>query len=139
MSNKVVVKAKPIQQVKSGLLYALVVFFVGFCLGTIRVLFVVPIIGVRWAEILEAPLMIVVSFFAARYLLNLRGPFSRSQSFVIGLVALVFMAAAEISFVLAQGFSMSEYVASRDPISGIVYLFSLGVFALMPLILSLKS
>lgn len=139
MSNKVVVKAKPIQQVKSGLLYALVVFLVGFCLGTIRVLFVVPIIGVRWAEILEAPLMIVASFFAARYLLNLRGPFGRSQSFVIGLVALVFMAVAEISFVLAQSFSMSEYVASRDPISGTVYLFSLGVFALMPLILSLKS
>lgn len=101
-------------------------------------MFVVPKLGVRWAEILEAPLMILASYLAARFLSNLRGPFSRWQGFTIGLVALVFMAAAEISFVVVQGLSLTDYVATKDPVSGSIYLISLGIFALMPLIVSSK-
>lgn len=137
--RRALAKMKTVQNIKSGFLYALIVFLVGFCLGTIRVLFVVPKLGVRWAEILEAPLMILVSYLAARFLSNLRGSFSRWQGFIIGLVALAFMAAAEISFVVVQGLSLTDYVAAKDPVSGSIYLISLGIFALMPLIVSVGT
>lgn len=119
---------------KTGLAYAAMVFGVGFVLGSIRVFLVVPRLGVRWAELLEAPLMVFASFLAARFVIRRFGPFRRAQCLVIGTLALAFMLLAEAGFILVQGFSISGYVASRDPVSGIAYLVSLGVFAAMPLI-----
>jgi hypothetical protein len=127
---------KALQNIKLAFIYALLVFGVGFCLGAIRVLFVVPQIGVRWAETLEAPLMVLASFLAARFVLNGRGPFDRLQSIFIGLMALGFMACAEFSFVFAQGMTISGYLAAKDLVSGSVYLISLGMFALMPLVVT---
>lgn len=116
--------------------YAAIVFGVGFALGAMRVFFIVPRIGVRWAELLEAPLMLFASFLAVRLLMHLWGPFGRAQCGLIGILALAFMLLAEIGIVLAQGLTIPEYIASRDPISGTVYLLSLAVFAAMPLLVS---
>ena len=38
-----------------------------------------------------------------------------------------------------RGLSMHEYIEGRDPVSGTVYLVMLGVFAVMPLLLTLLS
>ena len=78
-----------------------------------------PRLGVRTAELIEMPFMFVAIFFAARY--------------VVRRFALV--AAARLATVL-QNQSLAAYIASRDPISGSVYLIMLGVFALMPSLLS---
>lgn len=128
---------KALQTMISGFLYAAVVFAVGFVLGAIRVFFAVPRIGVRWAEILEAPLMLFASFLAARFIVRLRGPFGRIQSASIGVFALIFMLAAEFGVVIARGQTIAEYVATRDHVSGSVYLMSLCLFAAMPLLVSL--
>ena len=64
---------------KTSLAYAAIVFGVGFLLGSIRVFLVIPHIGVRWAELLEAPLMLLASFLAARFIARRFGPFSRAQ------------------------------------------------------------
>jgi hypothetical protein len=51
-----------------------------------------------------------------------------------GGIALGFVLAAELTLVCwLRGLSIEEYVASRDPVSGAVYLVMLGVFALLPL------
>jgi len=50
-----------------GVVYFCLVFGVGFILGTIRVLWVVPHLGVRTAELIETPLMLAATFLAARY------------------------------------------------------------------------
>ena len=121
---------------KASLTYAAIVFCVGFALGSIRVFLVVPRIGVRWAELLEAPLMLFVSFLIARVITHRFGPFGRAQCVLIGILALAFMLLAEVSFVLVQGFSIPEYIASRDPVSGTAYLLSLAIFAAMPLFVS---
>lgn len=126
------------QIIKSSITYALIVFAIGFVLGTVRISIIVPRIGVRWAEILEAPLMVFASFLTVRFIFSRWGPLGRVQSAIMGLVALVLMLAAEIIFTLAQGLSIYEYVASRDPISGTVYLFSLCLFATMPFFISLR-
>lgn len=128
---------KIVAALKPSLVYAAIVFAVGFLLGSVRVFFVVPRIGVRWAELLEAPLMILASFLAARFIVFRWGLLGRVQCLIVGMLSLAFILLAEVSFVLARGLTISEYIASRDPVSGPVYLLSLGVFATMPLLVRL--
>lgn len=80
---------------KSAALYFGMVFGAGFVFGVIRTLWVVPLVGVMWAEL----------------------------SLVLGL----------------RDMSLDEYFASRDPISGTVYLLMLIAFALMPLVAAAKG
>ncbi len=59
------------------------------------------------------------------------------ESLAIGFIALGSLLVAELLVVLGlRGLSVSEYVRTRDPVSGIVYLLMLGVFALMPWLIS---
>jgi hypothetical protein len=48
------------QILKAGVLYFALVFGTGFVLGPIRILWVVPRFGARIAELMEAPIMIVI-------------------------------------------------------------------------------
>lgn len=53
--------------VKAGVLYFAIVFAVGFVLGTIRTLWVVPRVGERKAELMEMPIMLAVTIVTARW------------------------------------------------------------------------
>src|SRR5258708_24119393 len=64
------VGANGMQTLKAGLLYFVVVFGAVFALGSIRILWVVPRIGMRMAEPLEAPIMFVVMIVAAQWLVR---------------------------------------------------------------------
>ncbi|HEX4920487.1 MAG TPA: hypothetical protein VFV92_07080, partial [Candidatus Bathyarchaeia archaeon] len=59
---------------KAGVLYFGLVFGVGFVLGTIRTLWVVPRVGTRKAELMEMPIMLVVTILAAWTVLHLDVP-----------------------------------------------------------------
>jgi hypothetical protein len=52
---------------KAGALYALIVFLIGFILGTIRVLLIVPRLGETAAVMLETPVMLAASWFVCRW------------------------------------------------------------------------
>jgi hypothetical protein len=55
----------------------------------------------------------------------------------VGFTALMLLATAELCLaVLFASQSPAQYIASRDPVSGSVYVAMLGLFALMPLILA---
>jgi hypothetical protein len=55
----------------------------------------------------------------------------------VGFVALALLLVAEFAMVLGvQGLTLGEYVASRDPVAGAVYIVMLGVFAAMPLLVA---
>jgi hypothetical protein len=122
---------------KAGTLYFALVFAAGFVLGTIRALWVVPSLGARTAELIEAPIMVVVSLFTASWVarrlsLDLR-PAVRIGT---GLVALALMLVVEFTFVLwVRGLSLREYFATRDRVSGAAYVAALGIFALMPFLM----
>jgi hypothetical protein len=122
------------QVFKAALIYFGVVFGTGFVLGTIRVLWSVPRFGERNAELLEQPLMLIAVVLAARWTVRRDGSaLAPIEGLAIGLVALGLLVAAELLVVLElRGLSLSEYVRTRDPVSGTVYLLMLGVFALMP-------
>ena len=123
--------------VRAGVLYFALVFSAGFFLGALRVTLLVPRVGVRIAELTEAPLMLLVTLLAARFVIRrLSLPTSVTTRLLTGLVALGLLLAAEIAVAtILQGQSLSGYIKSRDPVSGAVYVALLCVFALMPAIL----
>jgi hypothetical protein len=119
---------------KAGALYFALVFAAGFVLGTIRTLWVVPRMGARAAELMEAPVMLGVSIVAASWVVRrLAAPYSIRQRLVVGLFALALMLCAELAVVFwLRRLTLAEYVAGRDPVAGSVYLASLAAFAVMP-------
>ena len=119
--------------VTRGIVYFSIVFAAGFVLGTVRVLWLVPQVGERLAELLEAPLMLAVIFVSARFVTQ-RFPASHPLDYIVsGVIALVLLLALEFSVVLGlRGLSISQYMEERDPVAGAVYALMLVVFAVMP-------
>jgi hypothetical protein len=126
---------------RAGFSYFALVFCAGFLLGAIRVPLLVPRLGERLAELLEMPVMFVVILASARFIIRRFAlPSAAAVRLGTGMLALGLMIAAELFLAaLLQGRSLGEYVASRDPVSGSVYLAMLAVFALMPVILARLS
>ena len=126
------------QILKAGLLYFGLVFGAGFVLGPIRILWVVPRFGTRMAELMETPIMFVVTIVAATWIVRrLAVPYKPFMRLGMGCIALGFMLIAEFTLVLwLRGISISEHLANRDPVSGTVYYVMLGVFAIMPLLVA---
>ena len=122
------------ETLKAGVLYFVLVFAAGFVLGTIRTLWVVPRLGVRTAELLEAPIMFGVSILAARWVVRHVGiPPVWSRRLIVGCIALGLMLLVEFTVVLwIRGLTIRGYLESRDPVSGTVYFLTLGAFAAIP-------
>ena len=124
--------------IRAGVLYFVLVFGAGFALGVVRLLWIVPRFGTRMAELMEAPIMLVVIVLAARWVAR-RLPPAWGTRLGMGLLALGLLLAAEVVLVVwLRGLTISEYIATRDPVSGTVYLVMLSLFALMPLIVARK-
>ena len=108
--------------------------------GTIRTLWIVPRLGARMAELMETPIMLVITILAARWTVRRLAVHSTPPDRLgMGCVALVLLLVAEFTLVLwLRGLTIREYLASRDPVSGTVYYVMLGVFAVMPLLVARK-
>ena len=119
---------------RAALVYFALVFGVGFLLGLIRVPFVVPRIGERYAELAEMPLMFVAIYFASRYVLRRFGEKTDLAGLIaVGVIALLILVGAELLLaVVLAGRGIGEYISRRDPVSGSVYLVMLMVVAAMP-------
>jgi hypothetical protein len=120
--------------IQAGVAYFGLVFAAGFLLGTVRVVVLVPHLGVRVAELLEMPLLFVVILLAARLVVRRFAlPRASLVRLRVGVLALGLMLVAELSLASAlRGQSPGQWLAGRDPVSGSVYLAMLGVFAAMP-------
>ena len=124
--------------IKAGITYFALVFGAGFVLGMIRVPFLVPRLGERVAELVEMPFMLVAILLAARFIIRRFSlPAKVLARLGAGFVALGLLVAAEVLLAVAlQDRTLGEYVASRDPVSGSIYLAMLALFAVMPLVLA---
>ena len=117
--------------------YFALAFGAGFLLGMVRVPFLVPRIGERAAELAEAPIMLAVIVWAARVVVRRHAlPPAAGVRLAVGATALALLLGAEVLMVLAQGRGIGEYVASRDPVSGGVYLALLALFAVLPVLVA---
>ncbi|MDH3844311.1 MAG: hypothetical protein OES69_10265, partial [Myxococcales bacterium] len=86
--------------IKAGATYFGLVFAAGFMFGVVRTLWVVPQVGEMWAELLEAPLMLVVIVVAARWVMPRFELRSRAASLGTGCFALGLLLLAELTLVL---------------------------------------
>lgn len=132
---------RPVTTTIAAVEYVARVFGAGFALGIVRELWVRPRVGVRAAELLELPLMLVVVVLAARAIDRRWLATARARMRVaVGLSALVFLLAAEVGLGVAlRGLSVRDALLARDPVSGTAYYLSLVVFALMPWYLARRS
>jgi hypothetical protein len=122
---------------KYGSLYFALVFSAGFVLGTIRVLALEPRIGVKNAELLEMPIMLIVIYLSARYVVSkMPSTGKRLPYFIAGISALVLLLLLEFTLVSGlQGISIEDYLDSRDEVAFGAYIVSLIIFAHMPLLI----
>jgi len=121
---------------KAGVLYFAVVFGAGFVLGPIRVMWLVPCFGTKAAGLMEMPVMLAVTILAARWIVRRPSLLpTLSKRLGVGIVAPALLLMAELTLVLwLRGLTIHEYIASRDPVAGTVYIVMLGAFAIMPLL-----
>jgi hypothetical protein len=82
-----------------------------------------------------------VIVFAARFVVRRFSlPADTRVRLGVGLVALGLSLAAELLLAVAMaGRSVGQYLASRDPVSGSVYLVMLLFFTLLPLLLARRQ
>jgi hypothetical protein len=86
------------------------------------------------AELMEAPIMLMTTIVVARWVVRrLAVPPKLSSRLGMGCIALFLLLLAEFSLVLnLRGMSISDYLVSRDPISGTVHYAELGLLAVIP-------
>lgn len=126
------------QALKAAAVYFALIFGTGFVLGPIRILFLVPRFGVRLAELMEFPVMLVVIVLVARWLV--RKFRLTTDALLVGSLALGLMIAFEFTLVLwLRGLALTEYFRERDPVAGVVYYLMLLVFAAMPFFMAHKA
>jgi hypothetical protein len=122
--------------VRAALLYFALTFGAGFVLGPLRILFLVPRLGTRTAELLELPVMIGISWLAARWVTaRLAVPPRRAPRLAMGAIAGALLLAAEFTLVLRlRGLTLEEYFATRDPVAGAAYYAAVLLLVAMPLL-----
>ena len=126
---------------KSAATYFGLVFGTGFLLGMLRVPFLVPLVGDRAAELIEAPLMLTAIVLSARWVA--RRPCagcSPPTLLAVGAVAAGLVLAADLAVgVFLRGMTPAQVFADRDPVSGAVYYALICLFALMPAIVRRRA
>ena len=122
---------------RAGVLYFALVFGAGFVLGPIRILWLVPRVGPRAAELIEMPIMLAVIVVAARWVVRRTAlPAGWRSRAAMGAVAAGLLVLVELTVVLwLQGMTLADYLAKRDPVSATAYYLSVSFFAVLPLLL----
>lgn len=121
------------QRFHAAFVYFAVVFAAGFAFGAVRVPLLVPRLGVRAAELVEMPFLLVAIVLLSRWRQRQTPELSPAAQLGVGMLALGMMLAAEC----AVGFGVAgqdplESLLAHDPVSGSVYYAALVAFALAP-------
>jgi hypothetical protein len=124
---------------KAGATYFAIVYPVGFVLGTLRVLLMLPHIGETGAVLLETPIMLAVSWIASRWSTNrFAVPAAPIPRLAMGVIAFALLAATEVGVsMLASGRTSTDLLDLYRSVPGIIGLAAQAGFALVPLIQAL--
>jgi hypothetical protein len=119
---------------KAGALYFIIVFALGFGLGTLRVLVIIPVVGELAAVIIELPVMLVASWLACGGVLaKVPVPAALAPRLVMGVVAFVLLMAAEVAVsVFGFGRSVVAHLATYQALPAQLGLAAQAAFAAFP-------
>lgn len=135
------------QVIRLSIFYFVLVFMAGAVLGSLRIPFLQPYLGQRYAELLEMPVMMAVIWQAAQFTTweiveDPNGIWSFAAPLLVGIFALLWLLATELATTaLISGFwnVFTVYFYERDYIAGPIYGLALLSFAIMPLVIRLRQ
>jgi hypothetical protein len=118
---------------KAGCAYFVLIFSLGFILGTVRVLAVIPRIGEFAATLLELPLILTASWFVSGWLIKKMqiAPDTASR-LLMGAAAFGLAMLAEPLLGLSLGRSLTEHWEALLRPAGLAGLAGQALFGLMP-------
>src|SRR3974390_466090 len=121
--------------IKAGLAYFGAVFVVGFILGAVRVLVLVPRLGETASVLLEVPVILAVSWRLSGWTTQeFRVSSAVSRRLLMGVVAFALLMLAEMGVsVFAFGRSIEDHFASYRSSLGVIGLIAQIAFAFIPL------
>lgn len=117
--------------------YFLLAYACGFATGVVREFFVTPRTGLTAALWIELPVMVAVSFFAARFVVRrFVVKNDLGDRLILGSLGLALLVVAEqvMSWAL-RGISVFTLWAHFSPLAAIANFAGLGLFAIMPLLI----
>lgn len=119
---------------KAAMLYFAVTYTAGFAFGSLREMFVMPRFGQLTATLIEAPLMLAATYFAAQWILGrFEMPPSSGDRLLIGGIAFLILMIAEVVFSgFMRGWSVEAWVAHFKTPDGAISLAMFVLFGLMP-------
>jgi hypothetical protein len=121
--------------VKAAISYFVIVFVVGFALGSIRVLVLVPEFGETSAVLFETPFMLVISWVSSQWSTSrFSVPATVSARSLMGAAAFLLLMLAEtgVSIFIFER-SLAAYFAVYETAAGAVGLAAQVAFAAFPL------
>lgn len=119
--------------IRWGATYFAILFGIGFVLGTFRVLWLEPRLGVRLAQLLEAPLMFAAIVLVGRWIGQRLGGVDITSRLSVGALAAACILAADLLVgVGLRNMTVVEVFTLRDPISGSVYYLLVAFTAVAP-------
>lgn len=124
------------QTFAAGALYFMLVFALGFVLGTVRTLVLVPGLGELAAVVIELPLILVAAWLISRWLIHrLRVPATAVARVNMGLTAFVLLMTVEylLSVVLFD-IALEAYVSNFLTAHGALGLAGQALFACFPVL-----
>lgn len=117
----------------AGLAYWAVVFALGFVLGTIRVLWLAPLIGLLPATALELPVMLGASWLASGWLVRRFAIDTANEALAAGGLAFALLMVAECALGVAMmGMTPAQWLAEFRQPHALLGLAGQLLFALMP-------
>jgi hypothetical protein len=119
--------------VPTALLFFALVFGAGFAMGAIRVVLLQPYLGANLSRLVELPVMVVISYLAARFITRRMGPATRNQWLTVGLIAFVLLMLAELVLgTLVFRTSIRAIFADMLTITGLLSLLAQCLIILFP-------
>jgi len=121
--------------IKAGLAYFGAVFVVGFMLGAVRVLLLVPRLGETVSVLLEVPVILAVSWRVSGWTTReFRVSSAVPRRLLMGVVAFALLMLAEMGVsVFAFGRSIEDHFAAYRSSLGVIGLIAQIAFAFIPL------
>lgn len=118
--------------IRPALAYLGVIFALGFVLGTVRTLWLAPLVGPTLAVACELPVLLAASWYWAGRVLH-RWPLpTRQTALAMGALAFALLLAGEWALSLALGQTSAEWLTALTRPAGALGLAGQMLFALFP-------